>query len=170
MQHSIFGNTYEGVISPNVFHKHPYPTRYHGMNLTVPRFPTPYVETPYAVPSFMGVGASPDGLGNLESAFGAAGFVGGAITGAIGGALFGALVGHFAAHNAGKGAGYGALAGGLVLGLVSATSAAVVGAAADKAKIEAPKFQAASGPVNPGAFTPATKFSGFGSMGCGCKR
>ena len=171
MQQSIFGDTYRGVISPNVFHQHPYPTRYHGMNLTVPRFPAPYVERPYAVPSFMGVGASPDGLGGMEGAFGAVGFVGGAVTGAIGGALFGALVGHFAAHEAGKGALYGALGCGLVLGLMGGAGAAAVGAAADKAKVEAPNLKAQmlpaapAAPVNQGAFLPGKSFSG---LGCGC--
>ena len=39
---SIFGDTYHGVINPNVPHVHPYPTRYHGPNYNVPRFYGPY--------------------------------------------------------------------------------------------------------------------------------
>jgi len=62
---SIFGDTHAGVPSPNVFHVHPYVTRYHGMNLTVPRFPAPYVERPYAVAPYSG---SPDGLGSPDGA------------------------------------------------------------------------------------------------------
>lgn len=53
---SIFGDTYAGVPNPRVPHEHPYPTRYHGPNLNVPRFGLPYREKPYAVPPFSGMG------------------------------------------------------------------------------------------------------------------
>lgn len=39
---SIFGDTYEGVVSPLVPHTHPWPTRFHGPNYLVPRFGKPY--------------------------------------------------------------------------------------------------------------------------------
>jgi len=133
MQSSIFGNTYRGVPSPNVFHVHPYPTRYHGMNLTVPRFPMTYVENPYAVPSFMGMGAGPDGLGNVATSVGAFTGVAGALYGAAIGAVAGAVIGHFAAHKAGKGALYGAAAGGIALGLFYGTAGAAAGSVVDAA-------------------------------------
>lgn len=57
---SIFGDTYNGVPNPNVPHVHPYPTRYHGPNYTVPgTAQDSWVATPYAKPPFMGVGAAP---------------------------------------------------------------------------------------------------------------
>lgn len=55
---SIFGDTVHGVPNPLVPHRHPYPTRYHGTILREPRFGLPYVERPYAVPPFAGVGAA----------------------------------------------------------------------------------------------------------------
>lgn len=110
MEQSIFGNTYAGVVSPNVFHHHPYPTRYHGMNLTVPRFPTPFVENPYAVPSFMGV--------DEDASFGtsviSAGFWGGAM-----GAIAGAVVGKLAYGQTGKYAAIGAGAGAALTGALA---------------------------------------------------
>lgn len=51
---SIFGDTYAGVPNPRVPHLHPYPTRYHGTNLTMVQPGLPYVEQPYAVPPFAG--------------------------------------------------------------------------------------------------------------------
>lgn len=61
-QDSIFGYTQGGVPNPNIAHRHPYPTRYHGPNYTVPgTAKDTYVERPYAVPSFVGMGQN--GLG-----------------------------------------------------------------------------------------------------------
>lgn len=40
-QYGIFGYTYNGVPSPQVFHHHPYPTRYHGFVRTMPEFGLP---------------------------------------------------------------------------------------------------------------------------------
>lgn len=131
MQQSIFGDTYQGVVSPNVFHKHPYPTRYHGMNLTVPRFPVPFVENPYAVPSFMGVGASPDGLGGVGAAAGATCFAVGALKGAIVGGLVGALIGEMSKKQALKGAAWGAGIGAVAIGGVLGAMCAAVGSLAD---------------------------------------
>lgn len=52
---SIFGDTYGGVPSPYIAHRHPYPTRYHGMNLTVPQQGYRYQPATYAVAPFLGV-------------------------------------------------------------------------------------------------------------------
>ncbi len=61
---SIFGDTYHGVPNPNVPHVHPYPTRYHGPNYTVPGTANDsYVERPYALPPFVGVGNANAALG-----------------------------------------------------------------------------------------------------------
>ena len=57
---SIFGNVQQGVPNPGVFHRHPWPTRYHGPNWTSPGTAKPsYVVRPYAKTSYMGVGAAP---------------------------------------------------------------------------------------------------------------
>ena len=56
---SIFGDTYGGVPNPNVPHVHPWPTRYHGPNYTVPGQPNAYVERPYAKVPYFGIGAAP---------------------------------------------------------------------------------------------------------------
>lgn len=57
-QDSIFGMTYQGVPNPNVPHVHPYPTRYHGANYTVPGTANiSYRQTPYTKAPYMGVGA-----------------------------------------------------------------------------------------------------------------
>lgn len=49
---SIFGDTYCGVPNPQVPHKHPYPTRYHGMVGTVVQATLPYRVRPYVQPPF----------------------------------------------------------------------------------------------------------------------
>jgi hypothetical protein len=64
MYASIFGNTLQGVPSPYVPHKHPYPTRYHGPIFDAPRFKQPYRLRPYYVAP--GLSASPDGIGELS--------------------------------------------------------------------------------------------------------
>jgi hypothetical protein len=57
---SIFGDTYDGVPNPNVPHVHPYPTRYHGPNWTIPNVAqNSYRIRPYAVPPYSGFGAAP---------------------------------------------------------------------------------------------------------------
>jgi hypothetical protein len=57
---SIFGDTYDGVPNPNVPHVHPWPTRFHGPNYTVPGVANPtYVERPYAKVPYVGFGAAP---------------------------------------------------------------------------------------------------------------
>jgi hypothetical protein len=109
---SIFGDTYAGVPNPNVPHKHPYPTRYHGPNYTVPGVAQdtfverPYAEVPYF--GFEGDGALGElpriehvlGGGLLDAAAGAGvGWVVGSaddqvvwmIAGAVGGYIFGLL-------------------------------------------------------------------------------
>jgi len=53
---SIFGDTYHGVPNPRVPHRHPYPTRYHGGVFLYPQAMLPYVENPYAVPPYAGLG------------------------------------------------------------------------------------------------------------------
>jgi len=79
---SIFGDTYQGVPNPNVPHRHPYPTRYHGPVLTVPgTAQNIYAERPYTRPPFMGFGAAPladlTGSSVFDAAIGATlGFVG----------------------------------------------------------------------------------------------
>lgn len=143
---SIFGDTYGGVPSPRIFHEHPYPTRYHGMNLTVPRFGLPFVETPYAVPPYSGLGggcgcagtsraggtqADLAALGGLGASFGAVGFAAGAVYGGVVGAVAGALIGHFGMHKAGKGAAWGAGIGALALGALYGTVGAAGGAAVE---------------------------------------
>lgn len=129
---SVFGDTYRGVVSPNVFHTHPYSTRYHGMNLTVPRFPAPFVENPYAVPSFMGIGVSPDGLGNVAESAGLACFAVGALKGIVTGAVIGGAIGYAAKNEPLKGAAYGAGIGGLVIGGILGAMCAAVGSIADQ--------------------------------------
>lgn len=53
---SIFGDTHHGVPNPNVPHKHPWPTRFHGPNWTVPGVAhDSYVERPYAVVPYFGL-------------------------------------------------------------------------------------------------------------------
>ncbi len=57
---SIFGDTYHGVPNPNVPHKHPYPTRYHGPNYTVPGVAKDsFVDRPYAEIPYFGFGQGP---------------------------------------------------------------------------------------------------------------
>lgn len=52
---SIFGDTYAGVPNPTIPHVHPWPTRYHGPNFTVPgTADLPYVQNPYASTPFAG--------------------------------------------------------------------------------------------------------------------
>jgi len=59
-QDSIFGDTINGVPNPNVPHVHPYPTRYHGPNYTVPgAADISFVERPYARTPYFGFGAAP---------------------------------------------------------------------------------------------------------------
>lgn len=63
---SVFGDTYHGVPNPNVPHRHPYPTRYHGPIYTMPMYTGPFVERPYGLAPFMGtdgLGACPCGCG-----------------------------------------------------------------------------------------------------------
>ena len=56
-QDSIFGDTYQGVPNPNVPHKHPWPTRFHGPIWTVPGVAhDTYVERPYARVPYVGYG------------------------------------------------------------------------------------------------------------------
>lgn len=57
-QGSIFGYTYQGVPNPLVPHKHPYPTRYHGPNYTVPDARSTYRERPYAESPYLGFGGT----------------------------------------------------------------------------------------------------------------
>lgn len=130
---SIFGDTYQGVVSPQVFHRHPYPSRYHGMNLTVPRFHAPFVENPYAVPSFLGVGGSPDGLGGFAASGGVMCFAVGALKGGITGALVGALIGQLAVKNAWKGAAWGGGIGAVVVGGAFGAMCAAAGSAIEQA-------------------------------------
>ena len=82
-QDSIFGDTYGGVPNPNVPHRHPWPTRYHGPIWTVPdAAQNQYAPRPYARPPFMGMGAAPifehvTGHGVVDGALGALmGYVG----------------------------------------------------------------------------------------------
>jgi len=54
---SIFGDTYGGVPNPNVPHRHPWPTRYHGPIYTVPGVAKPtYRQRPYTKAPYMGIG------------------------------------------------------------------------------------------------------------------
>lgn len=56
---SIFGDTYAGVPNPNVPHKHPWPTRFHGPNYTVPGVAQDtFVERPYAEIPYFGFDGS----------------------------------------------------------------------------------------------------------------
>lgn len=55
---SIFGDTYDGVVSPTVGHNHPYPTRYHGPIWTYPLFSLPYRPTPYTLTPYAGLGSA----------------------------------------------------------------------------------------------------------------
>jgi hypothetical protein len=57
---SIFGDTYNGVPTPNTIIEHGYPTRFHGPVLTMPMPGYKYKGRPYAKASFMGV----DGMGS----------------------------------------------------------------------------------------------------------
>jgi hypothetical protein len=54
---SIFGDTINGVPNPLVPHTHPYPTRFHGPIFNQPQAMQPYVERPYGLSPFTGVGA-----------------------------------------------------------------------------------------------------------------
>lgn len=72
-QDSIFGYTQGGVPNPNVPHKHPYPTRYHGPIFTVPGV----AKLPYAVRPYL----------NQPLPTGTAGF-GGAVTDPVTGESF----------------------------------------------------------------------------------
>jgi hypothetical protein len=79
---SIFGDTYDGVPNPNVPHVHPYPTRYHGPNWTIPNAAqSTYRIRPYAVPPYAGFGAAP--LGNHITGNGAGDAVLGGAIGAV---------------------------------------------------------------------------------------
>jgi hypothetical protein len=75
---SIFGDTWAGVPNPNIPHIHPWPTRYHGPNYTVPDVANlTYVYRPYAKAPFVGMGTAPlfehvTGNGYLDAALGAA--------------------------------------------------------------------------------------------------
>ena len=62
---SIFGDVSQGVPNPVVPHAHPYPTRYHGMNLIQPQATFSYRESPYVVSYAPPVAmrGSPDGIG-----------------------------------------------------------------------------------------------------------
>jgi hypothetical protein len=60
---TIFGDTLQGVPSPYVPHRHPYPTRYHGPIWNQPRFGRPYRAQPHYIAS---VSASPDGIGQMS--------------------------------------------------------------------------------------------------------
>jgi len=62
---SIFGDVSNGVPNPVVAHAHPYPTRYHGMNLIQPQATFSYREAPYVVSNSppMAMRGSPDGIG-----------------------------------------------------------------------------------------------------------
>lgn len=160
---SIFGNTYGGVPSPLVFHEHPYSTRYHGMNLTVPRFDLPYRETPYAVAPYAG---SPDGIGSIAGVAGGIGFGLGAVGGAVGGAILGALIGGLGYDQAGKGAAIGAGVGALALGTIYAVVGASVGGEADKeyAAVQNGQHSAIVGGVKA---LPSAPVAGLGGS-CGC--
>lgn len=74
---SIFGDTYHGVPNPMVPHLHPWPTRYHGPNYTIPGVAKPtYDQEPYAKEPYVGYGAAPifeyvTGVGFLDAAAGA---------------------------------------------------------------------------------------------------
>jgi hypothetical protein len=63
---SIFGDVSQGVPNPVVAHAHPYPTRYHGMNLVQPQATFSYREAPYVVSNSppMAMRGSPDGIGS----------------------------------------------------------------------------------------------------------
>lgn len=50
---SVFGNTYCGVPNPQVPHRHPYPTRFHGRVPYQPQAFLPYRVRPYAQAPFM---------------------------------------------------------------------------------------------------------------------
>ena len=73
---SIFGDTYGGVPNPLTAHQHPWPTRFHGPNFTVPGTANPtYRERDYAKAPYMGVGAvdlNVTGAPVLDAAAGAA--------------------------------------------------------------------------------------------------
>lgn len=56
---SIFGDTYDGVPNPLTPHRHPWPTRYHGPNYTVPGVDSTYAQRPYAIAPYMGMGEAP---------------------------------------------------------------------------------------------------------------
>jgi len=125
---SIFGDTYEGVVSPTVGHNHPYPTRYHGPIWTYPIFTRPYRQNPYALTPYAGLGSpcacsakvGASGLGTSET-FGSP--TGSSLLDAgIGGAI-GYLIGknpHEKTVLAAVGAGGGAVFGSLGLaGLVA---------------------------------------------------
>jgi len=77
-QASIFGYTYGGVPNPLVPHKHPYPTRYHGPNYTVPDARSTYRERPYAESPYLGFGGTApifqhaSGYAFVDAALGAA--------------------------------------------------------------------------------------------------
>lgn len=70
---SIFGDTYGGVPNPHIPHVHPWPTRYHGPNYTVPDSNMSYRERPYAKEPFLGLPRTSDiiGSGLQDAAIGA---------------------------------------------------------------------------------------------------
>lgn len=63
MYPTIFGETMNGVPSPYVPHRHPYPTRYHGPIFESPRFGGEYRSRPHYIAP--GLSASPDGIGQM---------------------------------------------------------------------------------------------------------
>lgn len=53
---SIFGDTYDGVPTPNTVVQHGYPTRFHGPNFLVPQLGHQFRYRPYARAPFLGLG------------------------------------------------------------------------------------------------------------------
>lgn len=59
-RNSIYGDTYDGVPTPNTLIIHGYPTRFHGPVFTVPRLGHQNIRYPYARAPFLGTGALGD--------------------------------------------------------------------------------------------------------------
>ncbi len=70
-RNTIFGDTYSGVINPNVVLYRNYPTRYHGPNFVVPGSGTlPYLSSPLEAPAKIGLGDDSGALAPLGYASG----------------------------------------------------------------------------------------------------
>lgn len=111
---SVFGDTYHGVPSPFVPHRHPWPTRYHGPYFMTPMAVSTYKSSPwYKAGKRPGISGSPDGLGAILETPSISGSV-------VADALIGGIVGVLAAPQRNEAAVHG-LAGAIVVGLFGLT-------------------------------------------------